>query len=240
MDTMRMKAVFVFVAALAFASAPLWSGGFGGFDPSRYPIPQDDPPIQPAGYAFSIWGLIYLWLVAHGAYGLFARSDDPGWDRTRWPLIVSLAPGAAWISVAQASPLWATVLIWLMLAGALAALFLAPRDRDRWLLIAPLGLYAGWLTAASVVSLGLLGAGYGVGGGGFVWAWIGLLIALGIALTVQSLRPAAPEYGFAVAWALIAVAVANWGGYIGLAGASGVGALVMLITALQGFRGRAA
>jgi len=238
---MRMKAILVFVAAVAFASAPLWSGGFGGFDPNLYPIPQDDPPIQPAGYAFSIWGVIYLWLLAHGAFGLFARSDDAGWDRTRWPLIVSLAPGAAWISVAQISPLWATVLIWVMLGGALAALFLAPRDRDRWLLIAPLGLYAGWLTAASAVSLGLLGAGYGVGGfGSLVWAWIALVIALLLSLGIQDRRPGAPEYGIAVAWALAAITAANWGGYIGLAGSAGVGAVVLLTAAFQGLRHRRA
>jgi hypothetical protein len=94
-DTARMKAILVLAAAIAFASAPLWSDGFGGFDPYRYPDPQVDPPVQPAGYAFSIWGPIYLWLLAHAAYGLFARADDAGWDRTRWPLFISLGIGRA-------------------------------------------------------------------------------------------------------------------------------------------------
>ncbi len=236
MDTMRMKAIFVFVATVAFVTSPFWSSGFGGFDPALFPIPQEDPPIQPAPYAFSIWGVIYLWLLAHAAFGLFARAGDPDWDRTRWPLIVSLAPGAAWISVAQMDALMATLLIWVMLAGAVVALMLAPSGKDRWLLIGPLGLYAGWLTAASAVSLGLVGAGYGVFAGSLAWAWIGLVIALGLALAVQNLRPAAPEYGLAVAWALVAVAVANWGGYFGITAAAAAGALVMLTTAFQGLR----
>lgn len=233
MDTMRMKAVFVFAATLAFVTAPLWSKGFGGFDPNLFPIPQVDPPVQPAGYAFSIWGVIYLWLLAHAGMGLFARSDDAGWDRTRWPLLVSLVPGSVWITVAQMNAVWATVLIWVMLGGALVALLSAPAGRDRWLLAAPLGLYAGWLTAASCVSLGLLGAGYGVLAGELVWAWIGLIVALGLALGMQNLRSTPPEYGIAVAWALVGIAVANWGAYSGLSATAGAAAVVMLVTAFQ-------
>ena len=31
--------------------------GFGGFDANQFPVPQVNPSVQPAGYAFSIWGL---------------------------------------------------------------------------------------------------------------------------------------------------------------------------------------
>ena len=205
-----MKAILLLVAALAFASAPFWTSGFGGFDPNRYPNPQIDPPVQPAGYAFSIWGPIYLWLVVHGVYGLLARAEDAAWDRTRWPLVVSLAGGASWISVAQVNPPMATLLIWVMLGGALMALLRTP-TRDRWLLAGPVALYAGWLTAASFVSIGLLGAGYGVAFGETGWAWAAILAAFATVLAVQSRVPHAPEYGLAAAWAFVAVAVANWG-----------------------------
>jgi hypothetical protein len=67
-------------------------------------VPVDDPPIQPAGWAFAIWGVIYLWLVASAGYGLFKRDVDPGWDATRWPLFVSLGIGASWIAVAMIAP----------------------------------------------------------------------------------------------------------------------------------------
>jgi hypothetical protein len=210
MDDRRMKAILLFAAALAFASAPFWSDGFGGFDPNRYPDPQVNPPVQPAGYAFAIWGPIYLWLLAHAAFGLFSRADDAGWDATRWPLFLSLAVGASWISVAQRSPVMATVLIWIMLAGALAALLRAPRG-DRWLLAGPVGLYAGWLTAASFVALGLLGGGYDILLPDAGWAWVALLAALVTVTAVQSRVPHAPEYGLAAAWAFAAVGVANWG-----------------------------
>ncbi len=77
------------------------------------------------------------------------------------PLIVSLAIGAIWLAVAVRDPVWASVLIALMLGGALAALFRAPARPDRWLLLAPLAIYAGWLTAATGVSIGILLTGFG-------------------------------------------------------------------------------
>nr|WP_240769056.1 hypothetical protein [Paracoccus liaowanqingii] len=46
----------VLLAALAFAASPLIFPGFAGYDAGRFPIPQVDPPVQPAGWAFSIWG----------------------------------------------------------------------------------------------------------------------------------------------------------------------------------------
>lgn len=207
---MRTKAFLLLVLAIAFAAGPFLIPGFGGFDPYLYPIPQDDPPVQPAGYAFAIWGIIYIWLVAHAAYGVFYRGEDPAWDRTRWPLGISLAIGTSWLAVAMVSPVWATILIFAMLITALIALFLAPADVHWWMRL-PLGLYAGWLSAASFASLGLLGAGYGVAFGGFGWAILCVLLATIVGLTVQVRLGHTWTYGLAVGWALIAIAVKNWG-----------------------------
>jgi hypothetical protein len=94
----------VLVATLSFVASPYVTDGFAGFDPDLFPIPQDRPPVQPAGYAFAIWGLIYLWLIVHAGFGLFQRADDAGWDAPRWPLFVSLGLGTGWIAVANTSP----------------------------------------------------------------------------------------------------------------------------------------
>lgn len=125
-------------------------------------------------------------------------------------LIVSLVIGASWIPVAQLSPLWATVLIWAMLATAVLALMRAGKADPIWLR-APIALYAGWLTAASCVALGLILAGYGYLDAQ-VAAWLGIALALAIGMTVQALRPDAPAYPAAVIWALVGVFVANLGG----------------------------
>lgn len=225
----RMKAVLLFAATLAFVTSPIFSGAFGGFEPGQFPIPQDHPPAQPAGYAFSIWGLIYLWLLAHAGFGLFARDVDPGWDAPRWALIVSLGVGATWIPVAGLSPVWATVLIWVMLVSALVAVFVTGRG-DRWLLQAPVAIYAGWLTAASFVALALVSAGWGYATEAGA-AWGALVGALLTAAVVQLRLGRAPEYGLTVAWALVAVVVADWAREPALAALAGAGAVLMAVLA---------
>ena len=225
----RKTSLLVLLAALAFALSPLLSSGFNGFAPDQFPIPQDNPPVQPAGYAFAIWGLIYLWLVAGAAYGIWDRATDPDWEPMRPALTVSLLIGAAWIPVAQLSPLWATVLIWAMLVTAVLALLRAGKADHLWLRT-PIALYAGWLTAASSVALGLILAGYGYLDAQMA-ALLGLTVALVIALTVQALRPDAPGYPAAVVWALVGVLVANLDGPNWI-----VLALVILGIALLGWR----
>jgi hypothetical protein len=239
----RMKAILTLTAALAFAAGPFWFPGFRGFDPALYPIPQADPPVQPAGYAFAIWGVIYPWLIVHALYGLLRRDTDAGWDATRWPLMTSLVIGAAWLGVAIESPGWASVLILVMLAGALAALFAAARrGGDRWVLGVPLGLFAGWLTAAAWVSVGLSGAGYAILGlGQGAWTVAALLGAMATAAAVQARLPGVPAYGLAVIWALVAVVVQNLGSAGGVAALAGLGAagLGWLLARQAGGAGRA-
>ncbi len=205
----RVWAALVLVAAVVFAASPLYTQGFNGFEPNQFPVPQNDPPVQPAGYAFSIWGLIYLWLIAGAAFGLVKRSDDPDWATMRPPLVVSLAIGATWLPVANLSPVVATVLILAMLASALLSLFRVG-DTDRWLQQTPVAIYAGWLTAASSVSVGLLLGGYGLLSS--TWsAIVALSLGLVLALIAQYRLHRAPEYGITVIWALIGVIVANTG-----------------------------
>ena len=227
-------AVLCLLLSITFAASPLFVEGFGGFDPNQFPIPQDDPPVQPAGYAFSIWGLIYAWLIAGAAWGLFKAPRDGQWHDMRKPLCLSLAIGTGWLAVAVLSPVWASVLIWAMLLTALAALFLAPAE-DRFWGAAPVGLYAGWLSAASCVSLGLLAAGYGVlDRTTAAIVFVGLAIILGA--FVQAALRRTPTYGLAVIWALVAVIVANWQNDTIVAAVAIGGAIAMLIPTYRAFR----
>ncbi|WP_308421077.1 hypothetical protein [Frigidibacter albus] len=202
-----MKAILLFSAAVAFVTAPLLVPSFGGFNPAAFPYPPIDPPVQPAGYAFGIWGLLYVWLLAHACFGLLKRADHPAWDGPRWPLFASLGLGAIWLETAVTMPVVAVVLIWVMTAAAVMALLRTPAAPDRWLLRAPIAAYAGWLTAAAGVGTGVALTGYGI------WSPVAVALAmlaliLGLAMAVQ-LRSQAPEYGAAVLWALIGVLAAN-------------------------------
>ena len=204
-----MKAWAVLVAALAFVVSPFVTEGFAGFRPDQFPIPQDNAPVQPSGYAFSIWSVIYLWLLVSAVVGVWKHCDDPAWDAARLPLILSLAIGAFWIKVATLSVIWATVLIWAMLLTAIWALIAGRNIKPGWAFAWPTGLYAGWLTAASCVSIGLLGAGYGIGSGAVMWALLMVAVALLLGGLVQRQVPGVWTYALALAWALVGIIVRN-------------------------------
>ncbi|MEO0929672.1 MAG: hypothetical protein AAFY14_03340 [Pseudomonadota bacterium] len=199
--------MFTLIVTLTFVVSPFLTVPFSGFRADQLPIPQIEPPVQPAGYAFAIWGLIYGWLVVSALFGIIKRGDDPAWDRARWPLVVSLGVGTPWLAVANSSAIWATILIFVMAFGAILALIRAPHA-DIWFFRVPIGIYAGWLTAASFVSLGSTAAGYGVLTGQLGWAYLGIAGALCVATPVMK-KTMAPSYGLTIIWALIGICVAN-------------------------------
>ncbi len=196
-------------AIIAMVAAPALTPAFTGYDPATFPVRIDRPAIQPAGYAFSIWGLIYLWLLAHAAFGLLKRKSDPAFLRPALPLLISGLLGSVWLAIASTAPLMATAVILVMGALAMLAYLRADPVQDRWLLAAPLAIYAGWLTAACGVSLGVILAGYGILSN-TASALAMLAVVIGVALVVQARRPAMPVYGATVVWAAIGVVVANW------------------------------
>ena len=221
-----LKSPLLLAVTLAFVLSPLFVTSFRGYDPAAFPVPVFEPPVQPAGWAFSIWGLIYAWLIAHAAYGLWRHRSDPLWDAPRWPLIASLALGASWLEVANRAPILATVQIVAMLGLALWALARSPRGPGRWWRIAPVALYAGWLTAASGVSAGVVLIGHGVlGATAATLAMLALVLAT--ALIVQRRNRHAPEYALAVAWALAGIVAANLGADGLIAGAAGAGIMAL-------------
>ena len=165
---------------------------------------------------------------------MWKRRGDAAWVSMRPPLALSLAVGAVWLPVAVRSPVWATVLIWVMLVTAIWALWRAPRS-DAWAAAWPVGLYAGWLSAASCVALGLLLAGYGVTGQ-LAAAWIMISAASVLAWAVQWTLGRAPTYGIAVIWALIAVSVQNSFTGVGLFALAG--AAFLLAPSVRAARGK--
>jgi hypothetical protein len=230
----KLTALACAVLCVTFAGSTLWVPDFGGFEPQQFPVPQDNPPIQPAGYAFAIWGVIYLWLLAGMGFGLLRRSDDPEWHFMRVPLCVSLAIGSVWLSVAVKSPIGASVLIWAMLVTGLTALYRAPQRDAGWAAL-PLGLYAGWLSAASCVSVGLLAAGYGYMQADIA-AYVFIVAALVLASAVQNTLKRAPTYGIAVIWALVALVVQNVSVNATVAALAAGGAAAMILPTWKAWR----
>lgn len=230
----QMKAIAVVCGALAFAAGSAMSSDFGGFDPAAFPYPVETLPLTPEGYAFSIWGVIFIALILNAFYGLLKRDTNAGWDATRWPLFVTQAIGAAWIGIAQVSPVMATITIWIMLVGSLMALRAGLRTSETWWMHVPLALLAGWLTAASWVALTTTVVGF-TALTPVLGSWIGLSGALVTAIAVLRVMPQ-PAYAIAAIWALVGIIVANLGGSTAFVAATGAGAALLAWEAVRGSR----
>lgn len=223
---MTLRALLVLVLTLTFAAAPFVTPPFTGYPPETFPILIERPFVQPAGYAFSIWGLIYLWLIAHAVFGFWKRAKSLDWDETRLPLATSLGLGTLWLWIAPHFPIIATVVIFVMLVAALAAFMEADEFYDRWMLSAPLAVYAGWLSAATSVSIGILLGGYGIlSNTEAAYAMIAVILAF--ASGIQFLRPEMPAYGITVIWALAGITLANLQSAIFVSAAAGGAAFAM-------------
>lgn len=231
------SALVLLLATLAFALAPIITPPFTGYDPGQFPVQIAQPAVQPAGYAFAIWSLIYLWLILHAAFGLWRRQRHPAWVRVRPALTLAVVLGTVWLAIAASSPFWATVVILVMAAAAILAFLRAPTEPDRWLLSAPLAIFAGWLTAASAVSTGVLLAGYGyLGNEEAAYDMMAAVLILGV--LVQWRKPRMPVYGVTLAWALVGIGVANLGSGTPVAWvAFGIAAVALVAVGLLARRG---
>ena len=224
--TDRSKRLAILILAVGFAASPIFSNGFGGFYRESFPVQVDRWPAQPVGWAFSIWGLIYLALIATAAWAVARPAETPGWSRAAWPLGVSLFIGLFWIEAAMRSPVLATVMILPMAAGAIMAMRrLRPSLRET----AAVGLYAGWLTAASGVAVSVVLTGYGILPPRIAAiALIGGVLA--VAVWIAASRPTIWSYRAGVIWALVGVIVANAsaGDWV-IAGICAVGVALILV-----------
>lgn len=218
----------VALSAQLFAVAPAITEPFSGYTEDQLPLPQPDPVIQPPGWAFAIWGIIYLWLVAGALYGVLRARHTSDWQAMRPPLIVALLVGAAWLWIANASAIWGTITIFIMAGAAIAALLWSGRE-DWWWQTAPVGMFAGWLTAASGVSLAVTLAGFGVLGPTAA-AIVALIGVITVAVAVLVTRPTAWTYALGAGWALFGVTIT----------ALGQDNMVVLVLASAGLAGLAA
>lgn len=179
---------------------------------------SDDLLITPAGWAFSIWSLIYGLALAHAVVTLW-RGDGVGSRRFVLDLIALYLGAAGWIAVSAAGISWATFLVLaFMTVVGIDAARLAARARPRdpawttWLARATSGIYAGWVSAAVFLNLGTgvieLDLAQPSQHG---WQLALLAGAALFALGVNAQLPSSPFYAAAVGWALIGIIAAVTG-----------------------------
>lgn len=182
--------------------------------------PVTTPPLVPAGYAFSVWGLIYGSSFAYAIYQALPRQqDNPLLHQIGWFTASAFLGTTVWLLVAQADLGWLTVvcIVWMLLSliGAFAALIRARAPRstpERYLVVLPISVFLGWVTVATVANTAAVLSDYGLtdlGLGAQTWAIVMLLAAAVIGSFVTVVSRGNLWYALTVIWALVGVAVAN-------------------------------
>lgn len=213
-------------------------------------------PVEPAGYAFGVWVVIFsLSLLFAGYQALPAGRESDLLRRVGWPVAGAFLCTGLWsvfvslrqLGIAQAMLLgiFASLLVaYLRLArsdpGALGRL-------ERWLVSLTVGIFLGWVTAANAVSLASEAVRWGLvdaGGAGEALVGDALLISGGLlAAAITRAGRGGPPPGYAsfaltVLWALVAVAVAQYDASPLTTGAAVVAAVPVLAVLLRGGRTR--
>lgn len=202
-----------------------------------------DQTLRVAGYAFSIWGLIYAWLIAYGIWQVLPRTGESDLlSRMGWPSAAAMVGTGLWVIASAADWKAATVVIIALSALVLILPMLmstqlirrAPtRDSDRWLVAWPLGLLAGWLTIATAVNLLTVATATDSlpPMTPTLWAMAAVAVVVVIALIV-TWRLRLLAYPLPVAWGLLGVFVAELERNTLLAFTALIAALTVLIVAL--------
>ena len=230
-----IRTVAIVAAALFAVGTPIVQWLTGTIAVGQTNLVNDgEQTLQAAGYAFSIWSLIYLGLLAYAAYqALPSTRETPGLRLLGWPSVIAMAGCGLWLIAATFDAKWATVAI-ITVAAASLCIPLAKRYHvqtatDFWLIAAPLSLLAGWLTIASAINTLTVLTGVGVitEATAPAWAAAGILIVLlvGAGLSFASKNWV---YPLPIAWGLVAVTVAEQADRPMIAGFAAACALVLL------------
>lgn len=181
--------------------------------------------ILPSGYAFSIWGPIFILCGIYAIYqALPAMREDSAFRAMGWWAAAAFLANGLWIyAYSDRQFILAQGIIiagFVCAVGAYIALVRArsstvPANVVRWIVAPAFGLLAGWLTAASIVGLagtlvsqGFAATGQGaeVGGSALLLACAGIASAL-IWQPRDGISSAWIAYGAAIIWALVAIIV---------------------------------
>ena len=193
--------------------------------------------VTPAGYAFSIWSLIYVGLIAFSI--LQALPANIGRFRpVRTPYIFTCALNCAWLYFWHEEQIVICFVIIVALCLTLLFMNFVLRDpeslADRWFAKAPFEIYFGWVTAATLVNLAVMLKFLNVDMGRSMetlFAVLVILVATALAMLVR-VKLTSYLYPLAIAWALTAIAVKQ-SGQTAIVTAAAAGVVACLIASVS-------
>ena len=177
--------------------------------------------ITPAGYVFSIWGVIYILLGIFIVFQALPSQREKGFqERIGWLFVLSSLLNIAWLFLWQFEYLGASAVVIFLLLATLIAIYLRLNIgksmvtlREKLAVHLPFSVYLGWITIASIanVAVTLVSMKWdGFGVSQETWALLILIVALLITLLVIATRKDV-AYGLVVIWALLGIAVKQSG-----------------------------
>jgi hypothetical protein len=176
----------------------------------------------PAGYAFSIWGIIYLGLIAFAIYQniqAFKNDTDSGFiiQIGPWMVLNSLA-NIAWIFAWLSEHIGLSLLLMLIILGTLIVM-ISRLNMERWdapfPIIAfiwwPICIYSGWIAVATIanVSAFLVSIQWLALFSAINWTVIMIFVAVALNLLMIRFRNMR-EFAAVGVWALLAIALRHW------------------------------
>jgi hypothetical protein len=189
----------------------------------------------PAGFTFSIWGLIYLALCAFVIYqALPAQRADPTLAPIGPYFKIGCVANALWLITWHLEWLVPTLMLMTLLLWSLIVIYRDLGIADsrassgaRWFVHLPFSLYLGWITVATIANASAVQSAFYWNDLGFdavAWTLIKLALAAAIA-GIVSLRRHDVVFPLAVAWAALGIS----GGQAGTPAVSGAATTVMLL-----------
>jgi hypothetical protein len=228
------------------SGSSVFNGKTVGEVSSRY-----DTLIAPAGYAFSIWGLIYLLLVmfvGYQWYCYYKLKEDTDIKQTNiWFALVNVANGLwiiAWLNEALGISVFLILVMLVSLISITVKLRLelwdAPK-RTIFFIWWPIAIYLGWIIVATVsnVAAYLVSLGW-MGGILSENIWTILLIVIASIIYVwlvwgRNLR----ETAMVGVWAFVAISVSHWNDYMSIAIVALIGATILfVVVSWHGYKNR--
>lgn len=191
--------------------------------------------IQPAGWAFSIWGLIYTLSIIYAVYQIIPKYDNEILKQTRLPALIGFSGSIAWLFFAGMSNwlVWLTIPILFAMALVFVKIVNVNAPKKTWQTIFSKNLllpYAAWTGIAAWVNVQALLVDQNIVTSETVNLITNLLLFIGItifSLTYLKKTGYSLWYGGVIIWTAVAVVIANLsGGSIWFAVLAGILALV--------------
>ena len=214
--TLRYANILLFILTVIVNSIAGSTTLIGGRDTAT--VSNNNPTlITPAGYVFSIWGIIYILLGAFVVYQALPRERGSDYHRKiGWLFVLSSLINIAWIFVWQFESLILSVVLIFALLLSLIAIYLRlnigrskVKTSERLAVHLPFSVYLGWITIASIADVAVTLTAYSWDGFGIspeTWAIIVVAVALVITMLMLGIRKDV-AYALVVIWALVGIGV---------------------------------